>query len=150
MRGRFHRQRGSALVEFAIFAPMFVLMFMGVMEMGRYATYAILAQASARSGANYGASNLMTGADLNNIKAWGTGDAQYLPAGYTYTYNYLCSVNGQLPPKTCSFSGSSPPTNTVYYIQFTITATYAPWINYPGIPSTITVKGSDYQRIAQQ
>ncbi len=77
------RERGSALIEFALFAPFFVLMFMGVVEMGRFATYAILAQASARSAANYGASNLITAADQAGINSWGTGDAQYLPTPYT-------------------------------------------------------------------
>ena len=46
-------QAGTAMIEFALVAPAFLFMFMGLIEVGRYATYAVLAQASARSGANY-------------------------------------------------------------------------------------------------
>ena len=138
------------MVEFALFAPVFILLFMGIVELGRFATYAILAQAAARAGANYGAQNLTTAADLNGIDTWATGDAQYLPAPITVTYKDLCSVNGVLPPTTCNVSTTAPPVNTVYYVQVTVNAKYAPWISYPGIPNPVTVSGSDYLRVQQQ
>jgi Flp pilus assembly protein TadG len=143
-------QAGTAMVEFALLAPAFVFLFMGAVEVGRYATYAVLAQASARSGANYGSYNLMTAADLNGINTWATGDAQYLPTPITVTYKHLCSVNGVLPPVACTWGAVAPPVNTVYYIQVTVTAAYSAWIAYPGVPSPVTVKGSDYLRVQQQ
>jgi len=143
-------QAGTAMVEFALTAPAFLLMFMGIVELGRYATYAVLAQASARSGANYGAYNLMTAADLNGINTWATGDAQYLPTPITVTYQHLCSVNGVLPPVACTWTKVSPPTNTVYYIKVIVSAQYAPWVTYPGISNSVTVTGSDYLRVQQQ
>ncbi len=143
-------QAGTAMVEFALTAPAFLFMFMGIVEMGRYATYAVLAQASARSGANYGAYNLMTAADLNGINTWATGDAQYLPTPITVTYKHLCSVSGALPPVNCTWSGTTPPVNTVYYIQVIVSAKYAPWVSYPGISNSVTVTGSDYLRVQQQ
>jgi Flp pilus assembly protein TadG len=143
-------QAGVAMVEFALFAPVFILLFMGIVELGRYATYAILAQAAARAGANYGAQNLTTAADLTGINTWATGDAQYLPAPITVTNKDLCSVNGALPPTKCSVSAVAPPVNTVYYVQVTVNATYSPWIAYPGIPNVVTVSGSDYLRVQQQ
>jgi len=142
-------QAGTAMVEFALTAPAFLFMFMGIVEMGRYATYAVLAQASARSGANYGSYNLMTAADVNGINSWATGDAQYLPSEST-TYQHLCSVNGVLPPVACSWNTTTPPTNTVYYIKVTVSGQYAPWVSYPGIPNSVTVSGSDYLRVQQQ
>ena len=146
----FRSQAGTALIEFALLAPAFIFMFMGILEVGRYATYAVLAQASARSGANYGSANLMTAADLNGINTWATGDAQYLPTPITVTYQHLCSVNGVLPPVACSWSQVAPPVNTVYYIKVTVSAMYAPWVSYPGIAARVTVSGSDYLRVQQQ
>jgi len=143
-------QAGTAMVEFALTAPLFLMMFMGIVEIGRYATYAVLAQASARSGANYGAQNLMTAADLTDINTWATGDAQYLPTPITVTYQHLCSVNGVLPPVACSWNQVTPPVNTVYYIKVNVSAHYAPWVSYPGIPGVVTVTGSDYLRVQQQ
>jgi Flp pilus assembly protein TadG len=142
-------QAGTAMVEFALTAPAFVLMFMGVVELGRYSTYAVLAQASARAGANYGSYNLMTAADLNGINTWATGDAQYLPTPITVTYQHLCSVNGVLPPVACVWTALTP-VNTVYYIKVIVSARYAPWISYPGLSNSVTVTGSDYLRVQQQ
>jgi Flp pilus assembly protein TadG len=143
-------QAGTAMVEFALTAPALVLMFMGIVEVGRYATYAVLAQASARSGANYGSYNLMTAADLTGIDTWAAGDAQYLPAPITVTYQHLCSVNGVLPPVACTWTKVSPPVNTVYYIKVNVSAIYAPWVSYPGLPNSVTVTGSDFLRVQQQ
>jgi Flp pilus assembly protein TadG len=142
-------QAGTAMVEFALTAPAFLLMFMGTVELGRYSTYAVLAQAAARAGANYGSANLMTAADVNGINTWATGDAQYLPSE-SVTYQHLCSVGGVLPPVACSWNTSTPPTNTVYYIKVTVSGVYAPWVSYPGIPNSVTVTGSDYLRVQQQ
>jgi len=143
-------QAGTAMVEFALAAPAFLFMFMGIVELGRYTTYAVLAQASARSGVNYGSYNLMTADDVNGINTWATGDAQYLPTPITVTPKHLCSVNGVLPPVACSWNTSTPPVNTVYYIQVTVSARYTPWVSYPGIPGSVTVSGSDYLRVQQQ
>ncbi len=122
---------GAALVEFALFLPPLIFAWMGMVEVGRYMAYATLAQASARAGTEYGIINLMNAHDLTNTTSWATSDAQYLPAGFTVTSKYLCSVNGALPPTTCP--GTNPPVNNVYYIQVTVTGTYTPWFTYPGI-----------------
>lgn len=150
MRRLFRSQAGAALTEFALLLPVFALLFMGIVELGRFATYAIVAQNAARAGANYGAWNLVSAADLSAIGAAVTKNAQYLPAPINITFQDECSVNKVLPPTTCTFSTSGPPTNTVYYIKITVSASYAPWVNYPGIPSKVTVSGSDYQQVAQQ
>jgi Flp pilus assembly protein TadG len=145
----FRSQAGSAMLEFALLTPAFALLFMGIVEFGRYGTYAILAQGSARTGANYGSANLETAADLSGIQASALSDAQYLPSP-AITPHDLCSVNGAMPPTPCVFSSVAPPLNTVYYVQVNVTATYTPWIVYPGIPGHITVTGSEYVRVVQQ
>ncbi len=142
-KGRMLRcDAGAALVEFALFLPPLIFAWMGMVELGRYMAYATLAQASARAGTEYGIINLMYAHDLSNTTTWATSDAQYLPAGFTVTSKYLCSVNGALPPTTCP--STSPPVNNVYYIQVTVTGTYTPWFTYPGIPSSAKVSGTTY------
>ncbi|MFY9718666.1 MAG: TadE family protein [Candidatus Cybelea sp.] len=145
----FRSQAGTAMIEFALLTPAFALLFMGIVEFGRYGTYAILAQGAALAGANYGSANLITAADINGMESWATNDAQYLPAPITVNAKHLCSVNGSLPPTGCVF-GAAAPVNTVYYVQVTVSANYTPWIAYPGIPGTITVSGSNYLRVAMQ
>lgn len=138
------------MLEFALLAPAMIMLFMGILEIGRFTTYAILAQASARSGAGYGAANLITAADIAGIQSATTNDAQYLPTPIAITAKHLCSVNGALPPTPCNFSTMTAPTNTVYYIGVTVNANYAPWVSYPGIPNPVTVSGSSYMRVSQQ
>lgn len=151
-RRLFRSQAGSAMIEFSLIVPVFALLFMGAVEMGRFAAYAVLAQAAARAGANYGAWNLVTAANLSGIDAAATSDAQYLPTPIAVTYQDVCSVNKVMPPTTsqCPTSSVAPPVNTVYYIKVTVSANYAPWIGYPGIPSRVYVSGSDYQQVALQ
>ncbi|MGA8661389.1 MAG: hypothetical protein WB644_03690, partial [Candidatus Cybelea sp.] len=59
-------------------------------------------------------------------------------------------VNNVLPPVACSWNSLAAPTNTVYYIQVIVSAQYAPWVSYPGIPNSVVVTGSDYLRVQQQ
>ena len=93
------------MVEFALLAPVFILTFMGIVELGRFCTYGVLAQAAARASANYGAQNLTTAADLAGID---TGLlATHSPSKpIAVTYKDLCSVNGALPPTTCVVSAT--------------------------------------------
>jgi Flp pilus assembly protein TadG len=140
------------MIELALIAPVFALLFMGVVELGRFATYAVLAQSAARDGANYGAWNLVTAANLTGIDSAVASNTQYLPSPVTVTYQDVCSVNKVLPPTSsqCPTSVTTAPVNTVYYIKVTVNASYAPWITYPGIPNPVKVSGSDYQQVAQQ
>ncbi len=51
------------MVEFAILAPVFVFLLIGLIEVGRFAFFGILAANAARAGAQYGAQTLSTAAD---------------------------------------------------------------------------------------
>jgi Flp pilus assembly protein TadG len=137
------------MIEFAVFAPAMILLFMGMVELGRFATYTIIAEWAARVGAGYGAESLSTAADTNGMKAHAQGDAEFLP-DYTVRAQPLCSVNGAMPPTPCVVNPTGPPANTVYYVQVQITATYTPWIDYPGIPNAVNISGTSYQQVYQQ
>lgn len=139
------------MIEFAIFAPAMILVFMGVVELGRFAAYSILAQWGTRVGAGYGAQNLITAKDTTDMKTYAQNDAEYLPAPYTVTAQTLCSVNGALPPTACTANVHGPqPANTVYYVEVQISASYSPWIRYPGIPNSVAINATSYQQVYQQ
>jgi Flp pilus assembly protein TadG len=150
MKRRLRSQSGSAMIEFALFAPALILLFMGAVELGRWATYAILAENAARTGAGYGAQGLTYAANTAAIATAAQSDAEYLPQPYTTTVNFLCSVNGAMPPTACTFSTTGPPANTLYYVKVVISSSYAPWIAYPGIPNLVNINGSSHQQVYQQ
>jgi Flp pilus assembly protein TadG len=139
---------GASLVEFAILLPVMVFLLMGVIEIGRYTYYAILAANAARAGAQYGSQNTTTADDIAGMKSAATADEGSVPQ-FSPSPSPLCSVSGAAPT-TCSFSGSGPPTNTVYYVQVVVTGTFTTLFHYPGIPTNVPITGSATMRVVNQ
>jgi Flp pilus assembly protein TadG len=139
-------ESGTSLIEFAIVLPMLVLLVIGIIDVGRWASYGIVAANAARAGAQYGSQDLAHAAN-------GTGIANAVAADspnvtWTVHSNYLCSVSGGTPTQ-CVASGSSAPQNTIYYVQVQVSATFNPMIHYPGF-SAIPISGSSTMRLVNQ
>jgi Flp pilus assembly protein TadG len=62
-------QLGNAIVEFAIIAPILILLTLGTIELGRYAYFAILVSNAAQAGAAYGSQNMSTAYDFSGMAA---------------------------------------------------------------------------------
>ncbi len=81
--------------------------------------------------------------DGQNLQNW-TG-----PGGGITVYQ-LCAMEGAVP-QTCSTQwGSRPPQNTIYDIQVRVTGVFSSLLNYPGIPSLLSISGSATMRVATQ
>jgi Flp pilus assembly protein TadG len=144
---RFMRsERGTSLIEFAIIAPVLLLLVMGVIEVGRYMYFGIVAAHAAESGVKYGAQNLNTAQDAGGMEAAALLDGQNLPQ-WTITAKYLCSVNGAAST-TCSTG--EPPAGTIYYVQVKVAGTFTPLMHYPGIPSSVPVSHTTLMRVQSQ
>jgi hypothetical protein len=63
-----HRRRGQSMVEFALIAPVFFMLFVGVLDFGRagyyYATTSALARTTARMAAAFNDSSGFTASDI--------------------------------------------------------------------------------------
>jgi Flp pilus assembly protein TadG len=140
--------RGTSLVEFAIVAPVLIFLLIGTIEVSRYAYYSILAANAARAGVQYGAQSTTTALDSTGITNAARSDGQNL-AAWAITPSHLCSVSGAAPSQ-CTISTSSPPTNTIYYVQVQVTGTFRSLMNYPGIPNNVPVTGSAIMRVVSQ
>ncbi len=136
------------MVEFAILAPVFVLLLIGLIEVGRFAFFGILAANAARAGAQYGAQTLSTAADSVGITNAAKQDGQNL-SNWGVQANDLCSVNGGAPA-ICPTPGAGPPTNTIYYVQVQVNGTFSSLLKYPGIPHSAQISGSSTMRVANQ
>lgn len=145
------KENGTSAVEFALVAPILILIFMGIVEFGRYTYYAILASHAARAAASWGAQNGTTAesaAGMQNIAAAdATGLSNWTTTPGHITANAMCSVNGGAL-QVCS--GTINPANTVYYVQVSVTGQFNTLIRYPGIPSPVTVTGSSTMRVSGQ
>jgi Flp pilus assembly protein TadG len=147
------REEGASLVEFALVAPMLILLLVGLIEIGRFTALAIMASNAARAGVQYGAQDLQTAQDSAGIQAAAVADGQNL-SNWTsstggVTVAELCSVNGATPA-TCSAAGSGAPMNTVYYVKVQVTGKFTPLIHYPGLSNAIPVSGSAIMRVGSQ
>jgi Flp pilus assembly protein TadG len=151
IRSLVRKENGTSAVEFALVAPILILLFMGIVEFGRYAYYAILASHAARAAASWGAQNGTTAKSISGMTAVAFADGGSLsnwtttPGGISA--NPMCSVNGGAL-QACT--GSINPANTIYYVQVSVTGQFNTLIRYPGIPNPVTVSGSSTIRVSGQ
>lgn len=148
MKQRRRGERGQALVEAAVVAPVFFLLLMGSAELARVAYMAIEVANAARAGVQYASQNEKTIGDTTGITLAAQKDGYdvNLVSGLSATASkgqYTCAdgttavtvTAGNLP--SCNSGATAIPTVTV-----TTTATFDPLVHIPGLPSTFTLTSS--------
>lgn len=143
-------QAGNALVEFALVMPFLMLLLLGVVEIGRYAYFAIQVGNAARAGVQYGAQNGVTALDTTGITNAVKADGNNAVAALTVTpTNYCWCYNGS-SGTTVSCTGSCPSnSHLVEYVQVTVSGAVNPLFNYPFLPSTLTVSNTATMRVQE-
>lgn len=151
MKRLIRSEGGTSAVEFAIVAPVLIFLLIGLIDVGRYTYYGILAANAARAGAQYGAQSVYTAIDSPGMQNAALADGQNLPnwtdATGSITAQHLCSVNGATPA-TCA--AGTPVPNSIYYVKVEVNGQFSALIKYPGIPASIPVSGSAFMRVASQ
>jgi Flp pilus assembly protein TadG len=136
------------VVEFAIAVPMLLILVMGLIDVGRYMYYSIVATHAARAAVQYGAQNVVTAANTTAMTTAANNDASGL-SNLLVTPGYACMKS--LEPVQCAAMDSQAiPAGTVYYVTATVTGTFSPMLPYPGIPQNVPVTGSAQMRVEQQ
>jgi Flp pilus assembly protein TadG len=141
-------ESGATAVEFALIAPVLIFFLLGLVDVGRYTYYGILASHAARAGVQYGAQTSMTALDNTGIANAALQDAQSL-SNFHETTTILCTVNGS--SSSCPANNTDAiPTSLVYYVDVNVTGNFTTLIKYPGIPSSVNVTGSAIMRLGSQ
>jgi Flp pilus assembly protein TadG len=147
-------ESGTSLIEFAVTAPIVVFLLVGLIEIGRFMFFAILAANAARAGAQYGAQDLTTVYDTSGITTAALQDGQSLPnwtsSGGGITVQQLCAVSGGAPTPCATLGTSGPPQNTIYYVSVQVTGVFNTLLNYPGLPNSVPISGSSMMRVITQ
>jgi Flp pilus assembly protein TadG len=150
-----HRDKGQAFVELALVLPVFTLMLVGIVEVGRLEYASIEVNNAARAGVSYAAQTHTTAQDSTNIQLAATQDAPNLTK-MTAVASYSCSCEGStgtLPaPADCStisLTSCASPSRIVEFVQVNTTATVPTLFHFPGIASTITLRGQAIMRVLQ-
>ena len=82
--GIFSSESGQSILELALLTPLMVLLLLGVIELGRYAYFAISVGNAARAGVAYGAQSPFTASDATGISNAACQD---------FSGNSTCSLN---------------------------------------------------------
>ena len=143
MNTRCHRGRGQAgiaLVEFALVAPLLLLLLAGVLDYGMALRTASSVAAAARAGAQYGSGSPASVSDTAGIRAAAVNaapDAHNLSV--TSTAACQCSGGGAV-----SCSGNCAGSPMLVYVQVTAQATAATIFQYSklGFTGKISIRAS--------
>jgi Flp pilus assembly protein TadG len=150
-----HDEGGHSFIELAIILPVFALMLLGAIEIGRMAYLGIAVHSAARAGVQYGAQNASTAINSTGMVAKANADASNITearwwgssAAFTATASYFCQcADGS--SSTCaaaSCSGSQRYT----FVQVDTAALYTPFFQYPGLPPSQTLRGHAIMRVSQ-
>ena len=145
-------ERGTSAVEFALCLPVLVFLMIGIIEIGRFTYFSILAAHAARAGVQYAAQNLSTAMDAStngpNTTAAAVQDGQQL-ANWKVKASVMCTVNNVSAPCPANNTGAVSP-NNFYYVQVQVSGTFNSLLKYPGIPQQIPVSGSAIMRVGNQ
>ncbi len=140
---------GTSLIEFALLAPVFIFLLVGMVEVGRYTYYGIIAAHAARAAVHYGAVGLTTAADNPGMINAAVVDAPALAgASWQVIPTHFCTVNGS--PIACPGNNGSVSPSLVYYVQVQVTGRINSLLNYPGIPTGIPISATAVMRVQDQ
>jgi Flp pilus assembly protein TadG len=134
------------LLEFALVAPVVLLLLVGAVEIGRLAYLGMLVKNAARAGVQYGAQNLATAADDSGMQNAALNDGQNI-TGLTAVASHFCTcADGS--SSSCA-AGDCSASHRLVYVQVNTTGQFQPLIRCPGLPSSYTLNGQAVMRVAQ-
>lgn len=151
-------QSGQSLVELALITPILLLLVIGTVEMGRYASLSILVGNAARAGAEYGAQNPTSAGDTNGIRNAAFADLQDISSFTTQptvTSKFVCGCDsgGAIIPSPETNAACAVTCNVgshlVTSVQVTVTGIFNSMFSYPGIPSPLTITSTATERVAE-
>jgi Flp pilus assembly protein TadG len=135
------RRRGSSLVEFALAAPLLMLLLAGVLNYAMALRVAIAVADAARAGAQYGSLTPANAADIAGMSSAARNSAPEL-TGMTATGSKICKCSGA--SVGCAAACSPGPLEV--YVQVTAGATAPNWFRYPGLPFSGSVAATATMR----
>jgi len=149
-------QAGQALLELALLLPLFLLLIMGMVDLGRYMYVYILVSNAARAGAGYGAQSLAQSGDTTGIAA--AAQADYANSGGVSTlsvrsaFSCVCDTSGTLSTQACisteATACKAAAGNWIVTLAVTTSGSYNAVFGLPGIPSPITVTNTATMTVA--
>ena len=134
------RQRGSALVEFAVFSPLLAVMTVGAVDYSRVFYEEVALERAALAGAQWGARSVSASTDVDGMKAAVMRDLGEYDGGaeVVTTVDRYCTCSDE-SAVDCS-SGSCPGDESLsVHIMVRVAREFAMLVDYPGFPAQMTI-----------
>lgn len=150
---RFRAESGQSLLEVALLMPLLSLIFLGIVDMGRYAYQAIALGNAARAAVAYGAQSPIAASDPSGgIEAAACNDyagtsSCSLTSSLTKAYVCQCDNAGTMSSITCGTGTCTTTDQEVVSLSVTVTSTFSSLFTFPGIPSSLTITKTAIMRI---
>jgi Flp pilus assembly protein TadG len=125
------KQRGSAIIEFALMMPLILLLLAGVLDYTLLLRSAIALTDAARAGAQYGSLSSASASDIAGMQATALNAAPDI-ANATATATKVCKCSDG-STITCG-TGSCVTGVARVYVQVTVQATNTPLFSYSQLP----------------
>jgi Flp pilus assembly protein TadG len=144
-------QRGVAMAEFALMLPLFVLLLVGIIELGRLAYFTIQVGNAAHAGAQYASLSHTNTA----VSAAALADGQNtIDPAMAATYNSVCAcwnpaTQTETVPTAAACSAQCTGGYRITYAQVTVKGTIKTLFNYGalGLPSSWAVSRTSIMRV---
>ncbi len=135
---------GQAALELALLAPILALLLIIVGDSARVYYTAIELTGAAQAGAAYGGQSPIMAGDLAGMQQAARADAADLST-MTIAASSYCECPGDDAHLACSSMMDCPDRQA--YVEVDTTATFHTLINYPGISSSLALKGKAVRRV---
>jgi len=147
---------GQSATEFAFALPVLALLLVVTTDFARVFFVSIAVNNAARAGAQYGSQSNTTAADSSSIKQAACNDY-----GITTLANCITALNPTATQCTCGTATVSDPAcsgnsycqnapSQANYVVVNTSATFNTILNYPGVPSSITLSGQAIMQVQEQ
>jgi Flp pilus assembly protein TadG len=135
-------ERGSSAVEMALIVPVMIGLLLGAIDYGRVFYSAMAVTHAATVGAQYGAQSVTQSLDNAGMISAASGAATDV-SGFSATAGRSCfcwsaSAGTETAMGTCTSTCTSPSVVRIYVTVSTF-GVFSTFVNYPGIPRTITI-----------
>lgn len=163
----FRDNRGAALVELAMITPLFFLLMMGAVELGRVAYYSIEVENAARAGASFGAVNIGNANLTSSVQQAAKNDAPDVSNLIVVTQGSACVCESMTTAtnspsfnpssgttsctsaaiNSCTVESSTTLDSVIQYVTVSTSANIDPLIHVPGLPTSYALTGYSAMRI---
>lgn len=137
-------ESGQALIETAISLSLLVVMLIGVVEIANIAYAAVQVTNAAKAAVQYGDRTIGAAGDTTGMQNAAANEAPYLPNLSTNVSTSCVCADGVSCSISSTLCAGSVAVNT---LNVTTSTNFTPFINLPGLPTSITLQGYAAQQV---